>query len=80
MGLPKPPDEQSLSALRHLLDNFSTNQGIGASGVNFFNVTGVTSAADRRDIIILQSLAATLRLLSGPAQKQGPSGGINLIG
>lgn len=66
-GAGKPPDEQSLAALRHLLENFSTSEGVGASGVNFFNVPGVSSAADRRDIVILQSLANTLGLLSGPA-------------
>lgn len=67
VGLPKPPDEQSLTALRHLLENFTSNQGVGASGVNFFKVNGVSSATDRRDIVILQSLAGTLQLLSGPA-------------
>lgn len=65
-GLPTPPDEQSLSALRNLLENFSTNNGVGASGVNFFSVPGVTNAADRRDVLILQSLASALALLSGP--------------
>jgi penicillin amidase len=67
VGLPKPPDEQALTALRHLLENFSNNQGVGASGVNFFKVNGVNSATDRRDIVILQSLAAALELLSGPS-------------
>jgi len=66
-GLPQPPDTEALKALRNLLDNFSTNRGVGASGVNFFNVPGVSSAADRRDILILKSVADGLALLASPA-------------
>jgi penicillin amidase len=66
-GLPTPGSQQALSALRHLLENFSTNNGVGASGVNFFQVPGVPSPADRRDILILKSLADALGRLSGPA-------------
>ncbi|GAC1419668.1 MAG: penicillin acylase family protein [Acidobacteriaceae bacterium] len=78
LGLPKPPDEQALAALRHLLENFTTTQGAGSSGLNFFNVKGVSSAADRRDIVILQSIANTLQLLSGPAFQNAFSGSKNL--
>ena len=56
LGLPGPGDQQTMAAIRNLLDNFDQNQGLGASGVNFFNVPGVDSAGDRRDIVILQSL------------------------
>jgi penicillin amidase len=65
-GLPQPPDTEALKALRNLLDNFSTNHGVGASGVNFFNVPDVSSAADRRDILILKSVADALALLASP--------------
>lgn len=78
LGLPKPPDEQSLAALRHLLENFSLTQGAGLSGLNFFNVKGVSSATDRRDIVILQSVAATVQLLSGPAFQNAFGGSRNL--
>lgn len=64
-SLPTPGSQEALSALRHLLDNFATRQGVGASGVNFFNVPGVSSAADRRDILILKSLADALGRLGG---------------
>jgi penicillin G amidase len=67
VGLPKPVGQQALKALRFLLDNFSTNNGVGASGVNFFNVPGVARAADRRDIVILKSLADALGRLASPA-------------
>ncbi|HEX7581415.1 MAG TPA: penicillin acylase family protein, partial [Thermoanaerobaculia bacterium] len=66
-NMPQPPDQQTLVALRYLLDHFSTNQGVGASGVNFFNVPGVTAAADRRDILILKSVSDGLALLSSDA-------------
>ena len=65
--LPLPPDSQALKALRHLFEDFSTSNGIGASGVNFFNVPGVATADDRRDIVILQSLESSLSLLSSSA-------------
>ncbi len=67
--VPRPPSSRSVLALRYLLDNFDTNQGVGVSGVDFFQVDGVTNAADRRDIIILQSLLDALDLLSGEVFK-----------
>jgi len=62
-GLPLPDDQDSLAALRNLLDNFSTNGGRGASGIDFFAVSGIDQAADRRDLVILRSLRAALDLL-----------------
>jgi penicillin G amidase len=56
----------ALTALRHLLDTFSVSGGVGASGVNFFNVPAVTSAADRRDIVILKGLSDALVRLASP--------------
>ncbi len=56
-GLPLPDGQLPLTALRNLLDNFAARQGVGVSGVNFFNVPGISIAADRRDILILKSLA-----------------------
>ena len=67
MGLPSPDDQDSLAALRNLLDNFSTNGGRGASGIDFFAVPGIAQAADRRDFVILTSLRAGLDLLGSPA-------------
>jgi penicillin G amidase len=66
-NLPRPGAHQTMTALQNLLLNFDTREGRGASGVNFFNVQNVDSAADRRDIIILKSLADSLELLSGEA-------------
>ena len=66
-GLPVPDDMDSLAALRNLLDNFATRGGIGVSGVDFFAVPGIASAADRRDFVILRSLHAGLDLLATPA-------------
>ena len=67
IGLPVPDDQHSVIALRHLLETFPTTSGAGASGVNFFNVPGVESAEDRRDILILKSLVDALGLLAGDA-------------
>ena len=66
-GLPKPGSSQSVSALRNLFDSFETRQGVGASGVNFFDLPDVEDAGDRRDIIVLRSLAEALDLLAGEA-------------
>ncbi len=63
-GLPKPDSQSVVNALRHLFDTFDTNGGVGASGINFFNVPGVTSAADRRDIVLLKSVQEALALLA----------------
>ncbi len=67
LGLPRPGSTQALTALRHLLDTFDTNQGVGASGLNFFNVPTVPDAATRRDILLLKSVADALDLLAGDA-------------
>jgi penicillin amidase len=61
--LPAPDDMDSLAALRHLFQN----GGASASGLNFFNVPGVASAADRRDIVILKSLRDGLNMLATKA-------------
>src|SRR6266850_6313929 len=66
-GLPAPDDFDSLAALRNLLDNFATNGGVGASGVNFFAVPSIAAPADRRDFVILKSVRAGLDMLATPA-------------
>lgn len=71
------PGQSDLKALRNLLENFSTTHGVGASGVNFFVVPGVTDPNDSRDIIILQSLHDTLTLLASPAFNAAFGGSTN---
>jgi penicillin amidase len=66
IGLPRPPSSLSMTALRNLFDNFDTQFGVGASGLNFFNVPGVADAMARRDILILKSVQDALDLLAGP--------------
>src|SRR5207244_3795155 len=59
--------EMALAALRNLLDKFPTRKGVGASGIDFFSVPGMTASAEaRRDFIILQSLRQALDALAGP--------------
>jgi penicillin amidase len=62
--LPKPTSQLSITAIKGLLER--PQPGIGASGINFFNVPAVTSAEDRRDILILKSVADSLARLAGP--------------
>ncbi|MGZ8853332.1 MAG: penicillin acylase family protein, partial [Thermoanaerobaculia bacterium] len=66
-SMPLPPHQQTLSSLRYHLENFSTLGGIGASGVSFFVVPGVSDAATRRDIVILKSLSDGMQMLSSSA-------------
>jgi len=53
-----------MTALKALLER--PEPGVGASGINFFNAPAA-SAEDRRDIVILQSVADALTRLAGPA-------------
>ena len=58
-GLPKPEGGETrtaLRALRHLLDNFDLNQGVGASGIEFFVTPFHADPETRRDFLLLQSL------------------------
>jgi len=63
MPLPKPGSQLVMTALKSLLERPAP--GIGASGINFFNAPAAT-AEDRRDILILKSLADALARLAGP--------------
>jgi penicillin amidase len=64
VGLRGPGDSQAMAALRNLLDTFETAQGIGASGIDFFQVPGVSEPEDERDVLLLQSLRDALDLLA----------------
>lgn len=64
-GLPVADDQHALAALRNLLEKFHLTGGVGASGLNFFDVPGVASPTDRRDVLILKSLSDALTLLAG---------------
>lgn len=63
--LPKPDEQDSVAALRHMLDNFETNKGVGASGIDFFAAPGIAEPPDRRDFALLASLDSGLELLAG---------------
>jgi penicillin G amidase len=64
----QPGGDRMLVDLRFLLDNFSSNQGLGASGLDFFEIPGVSAPPHiRRDTIILKSLKDALNLLAGDA-------------
>jgi len=60
-SMPRPAKrEEVVTALRHLLER----DGVGVSGLNFFNVGGVDDPAVRRDILVLASLSDALDLLA----------------
>lgn len=61
------PEAEVFTALQHLLAEFPQQQGIGASGIDFFAVAELAAAEDRRDFVILRSMAAALDLLASPA-------------
>lgn len=54
-----------MTAVRNLLDQWPSQRGKGASGINFFSVQGVTDPETARDIIILKSMRSALDLLAG---------------
>ncbi len=59
-----PPTELALTALRNLLDGFEANQGVGSSGVDFFQVDDTVGPADARDTLILRSIREALDRLA----------------
>jgi penicillin G amidase len=64
LGLTGPHiHEIGVADLRHLLDTFDDEHGVGASGIDFFAVSGLASAPDRRDYQLLKSLRDALNLL-----------------
>jgi penicillin amidase len=76
VSLPKPGSDLTLTALKNLLAR--PQPGIGESGQDFFNVPGVDVAADRRDILLLKSLADALERLAGPAYAAAFGGSTDL--
>jgi penicillin amidase len=61
-----PGGDRMLVDLRYLLDNFSDNNGRGASGLNFFEAPEIDAPPNiERDVIILKSLKVGLKLLAG---------------
>jgi penicillin G amidase len=63
-----PGNNEAYTAVKHLLDSFSTRQGRGASGLDFFqgvpSSAAAESAANRRDCVLLSSLKSALDLLA----------------
>ncbi len=64
MSAYRPSARMAYNALKHHLDTFEQNRGVGASGIPFFNVEGAPTPEDARDFIILYSLQQGLNLLA----------------
>jgi len=65
LNLPLPGGPESVKALKQLLDAFDSRRGVGVSGLDFYAVPGIPDAADRRDVLLLKSLADALDRLAG---------------
>lgn len=59
-----PGSKYAFNGFKNLLDNFDTNKGYGASGINFFTNPQAPTQEDARDYVILGSLAQALNLLA----------------
>lgn len=62
-----PGSREAYKAVVHLLRTYDQSQGVGASGLDFFNVPGDLSPEDERDVVLLSSLREALDLLAGDA-------------
>lgn len=71
------PEAEAFTALQRLLREFPEHRGVGASGVDFFAVPGLANPEDRRDFVILRSLASALDLLASPAFADAFGGSTN---
>jgi penicillin amidase len=67
LGLDPPGSGQAMASLRHHLESYDTAQGVGASGVDFFEVLGVVDPEDQRDVLVLRSVREALDRLASPA-------------
>ncbi len=67
LGAALPDGDSAYVALKHQLDVFASQNGVGAAGLNFFQVSGAPNAADARDFLLLKSLGDALGLLASPA-------------
>ncbi len=63
----QPGSDQAYVALAHLLTAFEENQGIGASGVDFFPAEAGVSREHARDLALLGALRDALDRLAGSA-------------
>lgn len=62
-----PGSSEAYVALAHLLRTFDQNQGIGASGVDFFPAPAGVTREQARDLALLGALRDALDRLAGPA-------------
>ncbi len=74
----RPGSRFSLNALQHMLDTFDSNQGIGASGINFFTNPQAPTREDARDFVILASLKQALDAMAGDDFAQAFNNSSNL--
>ncbi|AVP96834.1 penicillin acylase family protein [Ahniella affigens] len=59
-----PGSSEAYVAFKRLLDTFPTRHGVGASGLNFFQVINAPNAESARDFLLLKAMADALTLLA----------------
>ncbi len=64
LGQAVPDSDIAYAAMKNLLVNYGARRGVGASGLNFFQVTGAPNAEAARDYLLLKSLKDALTLLA----------------
>lgn len=64
LGSQTPGSEESVRALLYLLERYPTARGVGASGVNFFQLSGAPTPEAARDTLLLRALRDALNALS----------------
>lgn len=62
-----PDATEAYDSLKYLLDSWGTRRGVGASGLNFFQVSGAATPENARDFLLLKSLKDALDLLASEA-------------
>jgi penicillin amidase len=73
LGVPTPGSGEAIKALRHLVER----NGVGLSGVRFFDWTGMATDEQARDYVMLKSLQDALDLLAAPAFAKAFNGSTN---
>lgn len=78
LGTQLPGSEESVRALQNQLERFAQQRGVGASGLNFFQLDGAPSPEAARDAILLRSLRDALTAMAGNDFRAAFNGSTNL--
>jgi penicillin amidase len=77
LGSYQPSADVAYSGLKRLLETYPQRRGVGASGVNFFLVSGAPTPEAARDYLLLKSMRDALNLLAGSSFAAAYNGSTN---